>query len=105
MKKGKLKSIVKSARKEVKADIKLGLVKELKEITSKLGQESKKLSKQIEKGSEKLAKAIAKEIKIDKSALQQSAGKEVVPQPVQTETTKSPTMTKEKPLKKETGQA
>jgi len=68
MKKKKLKSLVKSARKSATKDIRLSLVAELKEITGTFGEGSKKLKKDIEQGSRQLAKKIAKNIKIDKSA-------------------------------------
>lgn len=100
MNKSKLKSLVKSAKKVLKADIKLGLIKELKQITGKLGQESKKLSKEIEKGAEKLAKKISSEIKIDKSAL---PGYVTDAKPVEVVKVAAPKV-KEKPVKKDTEQ-
>jgi hypothetical protein len=69
MKKKKLKSLVKSARKTVRNDIKRSLITELTGIAVKLGQDSKKLNKEIEKGSKELAKKLAKDIKIDKAAI------------------------------------
>ncbi|HEY0177030.1 MAG TPA: hypothetical protein VGC08_11675 [Pedobacter sp.] len=69
MKKSKLRSLVKSARKTAKKDIKLNLISELKEIAGKFGQGSKKLERDIEKGSKQLAKKLSKDIKIDKSAI------------------------------------
>jgi len=68
MKKNKLKSLVKSARKSATKDIRLSLIADLNEITSTFGGGSKKLKKNIEQGSKQLAKKIAKNIKIDKSA-------------------------------------
>jgi hypothetical protein len=64
MKKSKLKSLVKSARK----DIKLTLITELKDVAGKLGLDSKKGLKQIEKGSKQLAKKLSKQFKFDKSS-------------------------------------
>jgi len=68
MKKNKLKSLVKSARKSATKDIRLSLIAELNEITGTFGAGSKKLKKDIEQGSKQLAKKISKNIKIDKSA-------------------------------------
>jgi len=85
MKKSKLKSLIKSARKTAKEDIRTSLVIELKEIASKFGTGSKKLHKDIEKGSKQLAKKLAKDIKIDKSTLvatdQSIASKAVADEP------------------------
>ena len=69
MKKSKLKSLVKTARKQAKKDIKSSLITELREIAGRFGQESKKIRKDIEKGSNQLAKKLSKDIKIDKSAI------------------------------------
>jgi len=67
MKKNKLKSLVKAARKTAEKDIHLSLVTSLQEIAGKFGEGSKKLNKDIEKGARRLAKKIATDIKIDKS--------------------------------------
>jgi len=64
MKKKKLKSLVKSARKTAEKDIRADLVKGLNEIAGKFGEGSKKLTKDIEKGARQLAKKLAKDIKI-----------------------------------------
>lgn len=69
MKKDKLKSLVKAARKTARKDIELRLITELKELAGKLGQDSKKLKKDIEKGSKQLAKKLSRKLKIDKSAI------------------------------------
>lgn len=69
MKKKKLRSLIKSARKTVKNDIQENLINGLKAITLQLGQDSKKLTKDIEKGARQLAKKLAKDIKIDKAAI------------------------------------
>ena len=69
MKKKKLKSLVESARKTVRNDIKRSLITELTSIAVKLGQDSKKLNKEIEKGSKELAKKLSKDIRIDKAAI------------------------------------
>ncbi|TSD64058.1 hypothetical protein FFF34_016015 [Inquilinus sp. KBS0705] len=69
MKKDK-RSLLKSAKKAIKNDIKLGLIAELKKLTAT--HVSKKLDKKIEKGAEQLAKKIAKEIKLDKLAIAES---------------------------------
>ena len=67
MKKNKLKSLVKAARKTAEKDIHLSLVTSLQDIAGKFGEGSKKLNKDIEKGARRLAKKIATDIKIDKS--------------------------------------
>ena len=67
MKKNKLKSLVKAARKTAEKDIHLSLVTSLQEIAGKFGEGSKKLNKDIEKGARRLAKKIATDIKINKS--------------------------------------
>lgn len=67
MKKSKLKSLVKSARKTAEKDIRLSLTSSLKDIAAQFG-ESKKLNRDIAKGSKLLAKKLAKDIKIDKSS-------------------------------------
>lgn len=69
MKKSKLKSLVKTARKKARKDIKSSLITELREIAGRFGQESKKIRKDIEKGSGQLAKKLSKDIKIDKSTI------------------------------------
>ena len=52
-----------SAKKTIRENLALQLVKELKDITEKLGHESKGLKKVIEKGAKKLAKKISKQVK------------------------------------------
>lgn len=69
MKKDKRKSLVKSARKTVREDIKQSLIAQMKEVVGKMGQGSKKLNKEIEKGSKQLAKKLSKELKINQVAL------------------------------------
>lgn len=69
MKKSKLKSLVKSARKTAKKDIRLSLITELKEIAGKFGPNSKKINKEIQKSSKELAKKLSKDIKIDKLSI------------------------------------
>lgn len=69
MKKKKLKSLVKSAIKKARKDIKLSLIIELKELAGRFGQDSKKMKKGIEKGSKQLAKKLSKYFNIDKAAL------------------------------------
>lgn len=73
MKKAKLKSLVKAARKTAKESIANKVVTDLNAFTAELGQDSKKLNKQIKKGANQLAKKIAKEINIDKAALVNSS--------------------------------
>ena len=68
MKKAKIKSLVKAARKTAKESIATKVVTDLTAFTAELGQSSKKLSKEIKKGANQLAKKISKEIKIDKAA-------------------------------------
>lgn len=63
MKQVKPKSIVKSAQKAAKSDIKANLITEFKKVVDKFGKSSKKLDKQIEKDADKLAKKIVKEMK------------------------------------------
>jgi hypothetical protein len=87
-------NIAKAARKEAKANIKTGIIKELKLMTSKMGQDSKKLSKEIEKGAEKLAKKIVKEIKVDKPSVSEPAPSKAEPSPPPAPASKKP---KEKP--------
>jgi uncharacterized protein (DUF58 family) len=67
MKKSKLKSLVKTARKTAEKDIHLSLLASLKDIAGKFGENSKKLNKDIEKGARQLSKKLAKDIKINKS--------------------------------------
>lgn len=69
MKKTKLKSLVKAARKNAAKDIQIGIATELKTVAGKLGQDVEKLSKAIEKEAKKVAKRLADKIKIDKAAL------------------------------------
>ncbi|MEJ7780328.1 MAG: hypothetical protein WKF68_12145 [Daejeonella sp.] len=69
MKKNKLKTLVKSARKTALKDIKASLITQLSEISARLGQDPEKLSKTIGKGSKKLAKKLIKEFKIKKGVL------------------------------------
>lgn len=69
MKKKKLKSLVKSAIKKTRKDLKLSLIIELKELASKFGQDSKKINRGIEKGSKQLAKKLSKNFRIDKTAM------------------------------------
>ena len=82
MKKGKLKSLVASARKAAKKDIELSIVSELNEVAEKLGQDSKKVKKKIAKGARKLAKQLSKALKIDKTAVKSevAAGSVVTPE-------------------------
>lgn len=68
MKKSKLKSLVKTARKTAEKEIHLSLLASVKEIAGKFGEASKKLNKDIEKGSRQLSKKLSKDIKIDKSS-------------------------------------
>jgi len=72
MKKSKLKSLVKTARKNAQKDIQIVVAAELKVAAGKLGQDIEKLNKSIEKESKKVAKRIAEKIKIDKTALVQA---------------------------------
>jgi hypothetical protein len=58
------KDKVKSAKRTVRDDIKLNLIKELKALTGKFGNASGKLEKEISKSAKKLAKTISKEIKV-----------------------------------------
>jgi len=69
MKKKKLKSLVKAARKTAEKDIRLDLIAGLTEIVSKFGEGSKKLTKDIKKGAASLAKKLAKDIKIYDTAV------------------------------------
>lgn len=69
MKKSKLKSLVKSARKTAEKDIRLSLITGLKEIAGTFGEGSKKINKDIEKSSKQLAKKLSKDIKINKAAI------------------------------------
>ncbi len=62
------KDKVKSAKRTVRDDIKLSLIKELKALTGKFGNASEKLEKEISKSAKKLAKKISKEIKVDEVA-------------------------------------
>ncbi len=80
MKKSKLKSLVKTARKKAKKDIKSSLITELREIAGRFGQDSKKIRKDIEKGSTQLAKKLSKDIKIDKSAILENSKENTVEQ-------------------------
>lgn len=68
MKKSKLKSLVKTARKTAEKDIHQSLLASLKDIVGKFGEGSKKLNKDVEKGAKQLSKKLAKSIKVDKSA-------------------------------------
>ncbi|MDO7742715.1 MAG: hypothetical protein MUP99_03045 [Pedobacter sp.] len=67
MKKSKLKSLVKAARKTAEKDIHQTLLASLQEIAGNYGEGNKKLNKDIEKGARRLAKKLATDIKIDKS--------------------------------------
>lgn len=99
------KNKLKSARKEAKGKIKADLIQGLKEITGKMGQESKKLSREIEKGSEKLAKRIVKEIKIDKSLLQEPIITAKEPKPDKKAVQIKSPKVNEKPLTKDSVQS
>ena len=79
MKKSKIKSLIKSARKTAEKDIRLSLAAGLKEIAGKYGEGSKKLKKDIKKGSKQLAKVLSNDIKIDKSALQETRSQVTAP--------------------------
>ena len=68
MKNKKLKSLDKSARKEIRTTIESSLIADLVTLTGELGPASKKLDKEIKKGSKKLAKKLTKEIKVRTSA-------------------------------------
>ncbi len=72
MKKSKLKSLVKTARKNAQKDIQIVVAAELKVAAGKLGQDVESLNKAIAKESKKVAKRIAQKIKIDKTALVQA---------------------------------
>ncbi|SFS40007.1 hypothetical protein SAMN04487890_101280 [Mucilaginibacter polytrichastri] len=72
MKKSKLKSLVKTARKNAQKDFQIAIAAELKVAAGKLGQDIEKLNKDIEKEAKKAAKRIAEKIKIDKTALVQA---------------------------------
>jgi len=72
MKKSKLKSLVKTARKNAQKEFQVAIVAELKVAAGKLGQDIEKLNKDIEKEAKKASKRIAQKIKIDKNALVQS---------------------------------
>jgi hypothetical protein len=69
MKKQKLKSLVKTARKAERKKIKSNIFLELKAVAEKLVPTSKKIEKVIKKEAKELAKVISLEIKIDKAAL------------------------------------
>lgn len=66
MKKNKLKSLGKKARKTAFNDIKAKIADALTGVTSELGEVSKKLTKIIEKESGKFAKKISRKIKFNK---------------------------------------
>ncbi len=68
MKKAKLKSLLKAARRTTKKSIESKVIADLTAFTAEIGQDSKKLNKQIKKGANLLAKKIANKIKIDKAA-------------------------------------
>ncbi len=72
MKKSKLKSLVKTARKNAQKDIQIVVAAELKVAAGKLGQDIEKLNKDIVKEAKKVAKRISQKIKIDKTALVQA---------------------------------
>jgi len=67
MKKSKLKSLVKAARKTAEKDIHQSLLSTLSEIAGNYGEGAKKLNKDIQKGARRLAKKLSANIKIDKS--------------------------------------
>jgi hypothetical protein len=69
MKKQKLKSLVKTARKAERKKIKSNIFLELKAVAEKLVPTSKKIEKVIKKEAKELAKVISLEIKIDEAAL------------------------------------
>lgn len=69
MKKRKLKSLVKDARKATRKDIKTIFYSEMKTAANKLVPASKKIEKLIKKNAGKLAKKISGAIVIDKAAL------------------------------------
>lgn len=90
MKKSKLKSLVKAARKTAEKDIRLSLTSSLKDIAAQFGEGSKKLSKDIEKGSKQLAKKLARDIRIDKASFIKTEDAAIIesdPQVVATEVT------------------
>ncbi len=68
MKKNKLKSLGKKAKKTATNDIKAKIAGALTAVTSELGEVSKKLAKIIEKESGKFAKKISRKIKFNKVA-------------------------------------
>lgn len=78
MKKAKIKSLVKAARKTAKESIATKVITDLTAFTAELGHSSKKLNKEIKKGANQLAKKIAKEIKVDKTAFA-NADKDIKP--------------------------
>jgi hypothetical protein len=69
MKKQKLKSLVKNARRAERKNISLKITSELKAITEDLLPNSKKIEKTIKKDAKQLAKIISKRIHIDEKAL------------------------------------
>ena len=69
------KSELKPVKKNIKEDIKTGLIKELKTLTAKFGEASEKLEKSIAKGSKKLAKKVVKDIKIATAPVEAPAPK------------------------------
>ena len=81
MKKDKLKTLVKSARKTAKEVLRSSIALQLKDATSKLGLTSKKVNKAIEKTAKQLAKKLSSEVTIDKDALAIT-----VPEPVEVKT-------------------
>jgi hypothetical protein len=81
MKKSKLKSLVKLAKKTAQADIQTTLTTQIKAATTSLGEPSKKLDKQIAKSAKQLAKILVKEVKIDKDALQTNNDSKPVKEP------------------------
>lgn len=70
MKKHKIKSLVKTARKAVRKNIKLEIYLDLKAIADKAVPESKKIEKVIKKDAKALAKIISRHLKIDENSLQ-----------------------------------
>lgn len=72
MKNSKLKTLVKSARKNAEKEIKSNLIAGINDIVSQHGELSKRNIKDIRKGAKTLSRKIARSMKIDKTAIQQS---------------------------------
>ncbi len=69
MTKKESQKLIKSAKKTLRENIKLTLVKELKEVVAQFGHGAQVAEKEISKSSKHLAKKLSKKIKIDGAAL------------------------------------